>query len=288
MSAARARLHRLVAVARAHPGGAAGVGILAMFALAALLAPVLFSSAGLDITRATGAEMAPPSAGYPLGTDETGRSVLALLFWGARTSLVVGLAATAISMAIGATVGIASGYYRGLGSTLLQRLTEWFLVIPFLPLVIVLATVVGRSFLNVVIVIGVTSWAGTARLVRSQTLTVSARPFVERARALGAGDLHVMRYHVLPNVAPLIVANTTLTVAIAILSETTLSFVGLGVPFSVSWGTLIEGAFSSGAVSRGAWWYLVPPGLCVVAVVLAFILIGRSIEGTLNPRLTGR
>jgi peptide/nickel transport system permease protein len=282
------RAPRLVALARAHPGGAMGVAILAVFAVAALTAPLLFDRAGLDITRATGEELAPPAPGFPLGTDETGRSVLALLFWGARTSLVVGFAATAISMLIGTTVGVASGYYRGFGSTLLQRFTEWFLVIPFLPLVIVLATVVGRSFLNVVIVIGVTSWASTARLVRAQTLTVAARPFVDRARALGAGDLHIMRRHVLPNVAPLVVANTTLTVAIAILSETTLSFVGLGVPFSVSWGSVIEGAFSSGAVSQRAWWYLVPPGVCVVLVVLAFILIGRSLEAAFDPRLVRR
>jgi peptide/nickel transport system permease protein len=229
--------------------------------------------------------MARPSWAHPLGTDENGRSVLALVAWGSRISLLVGLAATAISMLLGTAIGIASGHFRGLGGAALERLTDWFLVIPFLPLVIVLATVVGHNLLNVIIAIGVTSWPGTARLVRAQTLTVESRPYVERARALGGGDWHVMTRHVLPNTMPLVLANTTLTVAVAILSETTLSFLGLGDPFSVSWGSVLESAFANGAITLGAWWYVVPPGVCVVAVVLAFTLLGRSLEAALNPRL---
>ena len=268
------------------PAGLAGLVMLAVFALVALSAPLLFDSRGLDVTRATGAQLAPPAAGFPLGTDENGRSVLALIAWGTRISLLVGLAATAISMAIGTLVGVVSGYLRGtfVGAAL-ERLTDWFLVIPFLPLAIVLATVLGASLFNVILVIGVTSWPGTARVVRAQTLTVEARPYVERARALGGGGWHVMSRHVLPNVMPLVLANTTLTVAVAIVSETTLSFLGLGDPFSVSWGTVLEQAFENGAISKGAWWYLLPPGLCVVLVVLAFTLLGRALERVLNPRL---
>ncbi len=167
---------------------------------------------------------------------------------------------------------------------MLERLTDWFLVIPFLPLAIALATVLGSSLLNVIVVIGVTSWPGTARLVRAQTLSVEARPYLERARVLGGGHWHQMSRHVLPNVMPLVLANTTLTVAIAILSETTLSFLGLGDPFRVSWGSMLDSAFSAGAISAGAWWYLLPPGLCVVAVVLAFTLVGRALENVLDPR----
>ena len=172
----------------------------------------------------------PPSTSYWLGTDDNGRSVLTLLIWGARVSLFVGLMATLISMLIGTVVGLTSGYFGGWAGAVLFRLTEWFLVIPFLPLAIVLASVLGRSLVNIVIVIGVTSWPGTALLIRSQTLSIKERPYLERSRALGAGHAHQIRRHVLPNVVPLVFANTTLAVAVAILSETTLSFLGLGDP----------------------------------------------------------
>jgi peptide/nickel transport system permease protein len=280
----RAALGRFWASFRRERAGLAGLAILAVFVLLALTAPLLFSADHLKVTEATGEVLAPPSPGYPLGTDESGRSVLALVVWGSRVSLLVGVAATVISMAIGTLTGIGSGHFGGVLGSVLERLTDWFLVIPFLPLAIVLSTVLGSSLLNVIVVIGVTSWPGTARLVRAQTLSVEARPYLERARVLGGGHWHQMSRHVLPNVMPLVLANTTLTVAIAILSETTLSFLGLGDPFRVSWGSMLDSAFSAGAISAGAWWYLLPPGLCVVAVVLAFTLVGRALENVLDPR----
>jgi peptide/nickel transport system permease protein len=292
-SVARARVRASVArtwrLFRHDRAGVAGLVVLAAFIVLALTAPLYLGPENFDVAGPkAGLSMAPPSAGFPLGTDENGLSLLPLLIWGSRVSLLVGFSATVISMVLGTAVGIASGHFRGILGALLQRLTDWFLVIPFLPLVIVLATVLSRGLLTVIIVIGVTSWPGTARLIRSQTLTVEARPYVDRARALGAGDWHIMTRHVLPNVMPLVLANTVLTVAVAILSETTLSFLGLGVPFSTTWGTLIEGAFSHGAISRGAWWYLLPPGVCVIAVVLAFTLVGRALEQVFDPRLRER
>lgn len=269
---------------RAQRGGLLGLGVLGLFVLLALLAPVLFSADELEVTRATGGVLDPPDGQFWLGTDESGRSVLALVVSGARVSLVVGVAATVISMAIGTLVGIGAGHFGGWSGAVLERLTDWFLVIPFLPLAIALATVLGSSLLNVIVVIGVTSWPGTARLVRAQTLAVEARPYLERARALGGGHWHQMSRHVLPNVMPLVLAHTTLTVAVAILSETTLSFLGLGDPFRVSWGSMLDNAFSAGAISAGAWWYLLPPGLSVVAIVLAFTLVGRALENVLDPR----
>ena len=178
--------------------------------------------------------------------------MLTLLIWGARISLFVGLCATVLSMVIGTPSVSRPGTTAGWVAGVLNRLTDWFLVIPFLPLAIVLATVLGTSLLNIIIVIGVTSWPGTARLIRAQTLSVEDRPYLERAQALGAGDLHQMTRHVLPNVMPLVFANTTLTVSIAILSETTLSFLGLGDPTAVSWGTMLDDAFAGGAISTGA------------------------------------
>ncbi len=264
--------------------GMLGLAILVFFVLMALAAPLLFPRTMLDVTQATGQPFQPPSLEFPLGTDDSGRSVLALVVWGARISLLVGFAATVLSMFIGTSVGISSGHFRGWVGGGLDRVTDWFLVIPYLPLAIVLATVLGRSLINIIIVIGVTSWPGTARLIRAQTLSVEGRPYLERSQALGAGNVHQMTRHVLPNVMPLVLANTTLAVSISILSETTLSFLGLGDPEQVSWGSILEQAFASGAISQGAWWYLGSPGVCVVLVVLSFNLIGRAIEGILDPR----
>jgi peptide/nickel transport system permease protein len=261
----------------------AGLGILAVFIATAILAPILIPESALDLTKATGGRLDSPSWSYPLGTDESGRSMLLLLAWGTRISLTVGLAATVISVVIGTLFGIMAGHFRGLGGHALVGVTDWFLVIPFLPLAIVLATVLGPSTMNLIIVIGITSWAGTARLIRAQTLSIEGRPYLERSRALGAGNWHQMTRHVLPNVFPLVLANTTLTVAIVILSETTLSFLGLGDPLAPSWGSLLDRAFSSGAVSSGAWWYVLPPGICVVLVVLAFTLVGRATERIVDP-----
>ncbi|HEU5037356.1 MAG TPA: ABC transporter permease [Nocardioides sp.] len=273
---------------RKNRAGMAGLCVLAFFVLVALLAPLLAPHEGLEVTQATGGVLEAPSPEYWLGTDAQGRSVLTLLIWGARISLFVGLMATLISMLIGTLIGLTSGYFGGWPGAILFRLTEWFLVIPFLPLAIVLASVLGRSLVNIVIVIGVTSWPGTALLIRSQVLSIKERPYVERSRALGAGHRHLIGRHLLPNVVPIVFANTTLTVAVAILSETTLSFLGLGDPTRVSWGSMLDDAYGVGAITTGSWWYFVPPGVCVVLVVLSFTLVGQALEEVLNPKLRER
>ena len=260
-----------------------GLTILLIF-IGVAIAAFFIPPSALDVTQVSADPFLPPSLAYPLGTDDSGRSVLLLVAKGAQISLLVGFAATLLSMFIGTTVGIVSGHYRGLTGGVLDRMTDWFLVIPYLPLAIVLATVLGRSLINIIIVIGVTSWPGTARLIRAQTLSVTARPYLERSKALGAGNFHQMWKHVLPNVMPLVLANTTLAVSISILSETTLSFLGLGDPTAISWGSILEQGFAAGAISQDAWWYLAAPGLCVVLTVLAFNLIGRAIEDILDPR----
>lgn len=291
-SVARARrrrsLKRVWATYRTSRMGMIGLVILLFFIALALLAPVIVSSDGLDATKATGEPLRPPSLEFPFGTDDLGRSVLTLTIWGSRVSLLVGFTATLLSISIGAVIGIVSGYFGGWRENVLMRVTDWFLVIPFLPLAIVLASLLGRSLFNIILVIGVTSWPGTARLVRAQTLSVKTRPYVERARALGAGTWHTITRHLLPNVFPLIFANTILVVAVAILSETTLSFLGLGDPLRVSWGSILEFAFSAGAGGAGAWWWLVPPGVAIVLVVLAFTMCGYALDEVLNPRLRRR
>jgi peptide/nickel transport system permease protein len=274
---------------RRHTAGMIGLIALTVVVVMALAAPLLASEDDLSAVNAVdNPTWATPGEFPPLGTDNLGRSVWAQFVWGARVSLLVGLAATVIAITIGSVVGILSGYYRGLGSSALQRVTDWFLVIPFLPLAIVLAAILGPSVQNIILVIGITSWPGTARLVRSQVLTLKERPYVERSRALGASNRFLMGRHILPNVSPIILANLTLTVPIAILSETTLSFLGLGDPTRASWGRMLDEAFSAGALSREAWWWFMPPGLGIMAVVLAFTLIGTALEEILDPRLKDR
>jgi len=151
-----------------------------------------------------------------------------------------------------------------------------------------LAALLGSSTRNIIIVLGLTSWTGTARLVRSQTLSVKERPFIERAIAVGAGRGYIMYRHILPNVFPLVFSNTILVTATAILTETTLSFLGLGNPMVPSWGQILRGAFTSGAVSMGAWWFFVPAGLCVIFLVLGFTFLGYSFDEILNPKLRRR
>lgn len=271
----------------AHRGGLVGLVGLGVIVLLALLAPLVTDPAGLDVTRAAGERFQPPSAQFWLGTDNTGRSVLLLTWWGTRISLVVGLAATVLSVLIGTVVGIAAAHFGGWTSALLMRFTDFFLVLPSLVLAIALSTVLPRGLGTIVLAIGVTSWPATARLVRAQTLAVEARPFIERAKVLGGGHGHVIGKHVLPAVLPLVFVNTTLTVASAIIAESTLSFLGLGDPTRVSWGSMLHAANVHGAVSQQAWWFLIPPGLGVVLVVLAFTMCGRALETVLNPRLKG-
>jgi len=269
--------------------GIAGLVVLGVFFGVALLAPLLADASNLNVVNTTDNPVwAPPTEYAPLGTDNFGRPIWDQLIYGSRVSLLVGVAATLIAIVIGTVVGVVAGFVGGWTDSGLSRLTEWFLVIPFLPLAIVLAAVLGPSVRNIILVIGVTSWPGTARLIRAQVLTVKQRLYVERSRALGASSGHVMGRHILPNVMPLVLANTTLTVPIAILSETALSFLGLGDPSSISWGQMLEEAFSFGALTREAWWWYLPPGLCVIVVVLAFTLVGRALEEVLDPRLRER
>ena len=285
----RRSAERVWALFRKNKLGMTGLVILIGFILIAIFAPLLAAPETLKATcECNGVPYSPPSLEFPFGTDNFGRSVLSLTIWGARPSLIIGLLATAIAMGLGSIIGIVAGYFGRWPETVLMRLTDWFLVIPFLPLAIVLASILGQSLGVIIFVIGVTSWPSTARIVRAQVLSVKTRPYVERGQALGAGTWHLVSRHILPNVGPLILANTVLTVAIAILSESTLAFLGLGDPLTVSWGKTLDFAFSGGAAGSGQWWWILPPGLAIVAVVLAFTLCGFALDEIVNPKLRER
>jgi peptide/nickel transport system permease protein len=286
--ASREGLLRVARLVWADHLGRLGMVLLIGTILFAVVGPIVFPFDPRDVGRSVADILAPPSAEHWLGTDELGRDVFRQVLEGARISLLVGLAATAISMGVGSAVGIVAGYRSGLTDGILMRTTDFFLVLPTLPLIIVLAALLGQSLLILMLVIGLTSWAATARIVRSQVLTLRTRPFVVRVRSLGATDLRIIRDHILGNVMPLILANTVLVIAGSILAEATLAFLGLGDPTHVSWGTMLHFAFESGATGRGAWWYFLPPGVGIVAVVLGFILAGHALDRILNPRLQGR
>ncbi|HET9140212.1 ABC transporter permease [Actinophytocola sp.] len=265
--------------------GMLGLAMLAVFVLLALLAPLWISEADLSVVTAPGDVLEPPSAEFPLGTDHAGRSVLDRTIYGARVSLVVGVAAAVLTVGIGTVVGMLAGHFGRWVSAVLMRVTDFFLVLPALVLAIALSTMLSRSLATIILAIGVTSWPSTARLVRAQTLTIEARPYIERAQALGGGHKHVLVRHVFPAVLPLVLANTTLAVGSAIIAESTLAFLGLGDPANESWGLMLKQAVDTGSVTAGAWWYLLPPGIAIVLVVLSFTLCGRALEIVVNPNL---
>jgi peptide/nickel transport system permease protein len=269
-----------------HRMGLVGAAMLLVALVVAVFAPWIAPYDPYESVRVNILDIyQKPSAAHLLGTDDGGKDVLSSLIYGARVSLIVGFSAAAIALVIGGLVGIVAGYRGGWIGSLLMRITDFFLVIPDLALQIVLVAIIGPSLGTIILVIGALGWTTTARLVRSQTLTVRERKYVMRARAIGAGDTHILRRHILPAVLPLMLANMVLVISLAILSESTLAFLGLGDPTVISWGQMLNFAFGRGAVSAGAWWALLPPGFAIVWVVLGTTLLGTALEDALNPRL---
>ncbi len=282
----RRSLAGLLNLFRRSPLGVAGMLMLSLALFAAAFAPWLAPYDPEATAHVTIEDIyARPSAEHLLGTDDGGKDVLSAFVFGSRVSLLVGFSASLISMVIGGVVGLVAGFYGGRAGNVLMRLTDIFLVIPDLPLMIVIVAMVGPSLWNIILVIGILGWTGTARMVRAQALSIKERQFVLRARALGAGNFHILRRHIFPLVLPLMVANTVLVISLSILSESTLSFLGLGDPTTLSWGGMLNFAFTRGAISARAWWALIAPGLGIVWVVLACTLVGNTLEEAFNPRL---
>ncbi|HCB07752.1 MAG TPA: ABC transporter permease, partial [Nocardioides bacterium] len=238
--------------------GLVGLFMLVTVILMAVFAPYIAPYDPKEVIRVTIDDIyAPPSAAHWLGTDDAGRDVLSNFIYGSRVSLIVGFFASFISIFIGSVVGIVAGFYGGRAENVLMRFTDIMLVIPDLPLAVVIVALTKPSLWNIIFVIGALGWTGSARLVRSQTLAVKQRKFVLRARSIGAGNVHIIRYHIFPMVLPLIVVNTFLVISLAILNESTLSFLGLSDPTALSWGQMLNFAFTRGGMSAGAWWSLV-------------------------------
>lgn len=263
-------------------GAVAGLVVVAIFALVALLAPLLAPYGVNDqFDKIYGA----PSLAHPFGLDDSTYDVLSRVMWGGRVSLTIGLAATAIAVLIGGTIGVVAGYSRGKVDHALMRLTDYVLVLPSIPVVIVVVATWGPSMTHLAVVIGLLLWTTSARVVRAQVKSLRELAYVRRAASLGASDFRIVTRYILPQVTPLILANGVLTLAHAIFVEAALAFLGLGDPGAVSWGSMIEAAFQRTAVTAGAWWTIVAPGACIAVFILACSLIARSAEEALNPRL---
>lgn len=269
-------------VLRERKSAAIGLGIIVFFILLAIVSPYI---SPYSASAQTCAVYAPPSIHHWLGCDDGGIDMLSELMQGGRISLVVGFAATLVSMVIGGGVGIVSGYFGGWIDISLMRITDYLLVIPDLVFALVIADVWGASLFHVIIVIGILEWTSTARIIRAQVMSLKERVYIKRARALGAGNWRIIWRHIMPQVGPLLIANTVLTVAVAIYLETALAFLGLEDPTVTTWGTILEHAFERTAISSGAWWAIVPDGFAIAAVIVGCFLFGQAIEDALNPRL---
>ena len=264
-----------------HPMGFVGVAIITLFLTMALFAPFLRTvdpAASGDVNNL----LMPPSSQFWLGTDDLARDIWSQTIYGSRISLTIGFVAALITVVSGTLLGLIAGYYGKLLDEVLMRIVDFFMMLPELPLMIVLAAVLGPSMWNIILVVSLVSWPTTARVVRSQVLSLKERPFVESSRCIGASNFQLMFSEILPNVVPLMFAQAVLMITEAIYAEAVLSFLGLGDPTSISWGMMLNSVFESGVIAESLWW-VIPPIVCIVALIVSFSLLGTAVSDILEP-----
>ena len=261
----------------------AGVAMVSVFVAIGLLAPWL---APYEPEAATGPSLQSPSWSHLLGTDDAGADILSRLIWGTRTTLAVAVCATALVLAIGIALGLTAGLRGGLVDTVVMRVVDVVLALPMIPLLLFIAALAGPSLTLSILMIGLFSWPPTARIVRSQTLSLRRRGFVDSARGFGGGPLYVMRRHLIPALGPVIGANLVFVAGVAVTTEAALSFLGLADPSVVSWGAEINRALADDQIAFGSlWlWWLLPFGVALTLAILGFTLIGVALEPRFNPR----
>ncbi len=263
--------------------GWTGVGLLAVLTITAILSPWI---SPYDPHAVVGLPFEPPNRAHLLGTNDIGQDIASELISGTRISLTIGFLAAAVVISMGTLVGLVAGYFGGWVDLTLMRLVDIVLVIPFLPLMILLAAYVGPSFWTPILVIGALAWARPARVVRAQVLSLRSLDYVQAAQALGLPAMRVLARHILPGVLALALAQFIVTASSAILIEASLSFLGLGDPTGDSWGSMLYHAQVRSAVLTGTWlWWVIPPGMLVSGTVVSFALIGFALEGRFNPTL---
>ena len=287
----REALQTLVIVARRDRFALAGLIIYLVFFVLAVLAPALAPYPPLELNYLPDGDVAAnlaPSLSHLLGTTNIGRDVFSQLLYGSRAALVVGFVAALGVVILGTVVGLFAGYYGGWVDTLLMRAADVAFGIPFLPMAIVLVAFLGPSIWNVVLVMTLLLWRDTGRIIRAQVLSLRTRSYVEAARVLGASHLRTMFVHIAPNVLPLSFLYGSLAIGWAILTEASISFLGFGDPNVISWGFMLQDAYNSQALARQAFYWFVPPGICIMLAVMAGFFISRGYEELLFPRLRRR
>jgi len=272
-----------------NPLGKAGLLILAVFMLMAgasflvpLFGPMYDPMTGTDpdIIVSTG-----PSLRHWLGTDNVGRDLFAQLLEGSKVAFIVGLSSAFISIVIGTAVGMISGYAGGIVDTLLMRVADIIMVLPSLVILLILASIFGQfNIWLIVFIIAILRWPSVSRIIRSQTLSLKTRPFIEASKVAGASGFRIIFRHIMPNVLPLAFLYMTFRVTSAILVEAALSFLGFGDPSQVSWGMMLQWVWKTGHMFQAPYW-LIPPGLCISLLTLAFYILGRAMDEVLDPRL---
>jgi peptide/nickel transport system permease protein len=264
-----------------HKLAMAGLCIMTVLAIAAILAPWISPH---DPYAVTGYFESPPTAEYWLGTDQTGRDVLSRLIYAARVSLLVGIGSVTISVVIGTTLGLISGFFGGWVDMVIMRVTDVFMSFPQMMLILVVVSIVGPNMLNIILILGLLGWTAVARIVRGSELSIKQTDYVKAGVALGFGTPRILFAHILPNVTAPILVNATFGIAGAILTEASLSFLGMGVqPPVASWGNMLTDAQSITVLTSQPWLWL-PPGIMIVIAVLSVNFIGDGLRDALDPK----
>jgi peptide/nickel transport system permease protein len=262
-----------------------GLIIVFVFVLAVALAPYI---SPYSPTLKTGAKFSAPSLAHPLGTNDIGVDILSELIYAGRVSLMVGIIAATLVVATGSIVGLVSGFFGGVVDEVLMRITDTVITLPRLPLMIVMAAYMKPGVWTIIFVYAVVGWASLARQVRSQVLSVRESTFIEASRAIGTSNTRIITGHILPNVIGIIIANGVMEIMYAILTEAGLSFLGFGNPTTPSWGTMLHFAQIQGAFLLGAWWWIIPPGLCIALICCGFQFIGTAFNDLFALKLGKR
>jgi len=267
----------------------AGLIIMAGFILIAALADLI---APYNPYERVSQPFQPPSEGHWLGTDDLGRDIFSQLIYSARLSLLIGFISAVAATMIGTLLGLIAGYYGGRADELLMRFTDLWLAFPNLLftilLVVLFAPLAGNRLVPIVIAIAIGSWPTAARLIRSAVISIKQSQYIESARALGASNARIIFKHILPNTSSLIIVEVITLMGNAMLTEASLSFLGLGDPRAISWGMMLHYALLRNAIYLGMWWWFLPPGIMISLAVLAVILLGTGLEEYFNPRLRRR